>query len=374
MGVRPEQVKAYVHQARANLIAEREARTTDCLTIRRQLDEARGAARRKAKIRRHLRSCAGCRSYAGQQSDGRRGLLGLFPLPALLSLHRRTLGPLLPRHGLAAPPASRSPLAAQVAELGGGGGLAMAAKMLVGIVLLGAGAKVGTSAVEHVRSGPGVPQGRDLAPLSSVPLGSAGQRAALSASATAAGTRGKGGGSPSNRLGTGVTGTTGTSILRNDAGVLGPHAAGGGSVAASNRSATVTESPGRKAHGGGPSGGKGAEVQNPGKGAHGKGEEVHGKSEAPHGKSEEAPGHSEAPYGKGEEAPAKSETPHSKSEVAPGKGEAPHGKSEEAAPHGKSEEALGPSEAPHGRSEAAPGTSEPGGGGGEEAHAKGSGL
>ena len=52
--VRPEQVKAYVYQARSNLVAEREALSADCRDIREELATARGSALRKSRLRRHL--------------------------------------------------------------------------------------------------------------------------------------------------------------------------------------------------------------------------------------------------------------------------------------------------------------------------------
>ncbi|MCW3020538.1 MAG: polymerase, sigma-24 subunit, subfamily, partial [Solirubrobacterales bacterium] len=44
LGVRAAQVKAYVYQARSNLISERDARDADCRAIRRELADARGPA------------------------------------------------------------------------------------------------------------------------------------------------------------------------------------------------------------------------------------------------------------------------------------------------------------------------------------------
>ncbi len=56
-------VKALVFQARESLLATRLARETACEEIRRQLAVARGAALRRATLRRHLRDCASCRQY-----------------------------------------------------------------------------------------------------------------------------------------------------------------------------------------------------------------------------------------------------------------------------------------------------------------------
>ena len=88
LGLRPEQVKALVYQARSSLISERTARDADCSEIREELASARGAALLKGKLRRHVRSCPDCRTYA----DGvrrRRGVGAFLPLLPWLSLKFR---------------------------------------------------------------------------------------------------------------------------------------------------------------------------------------------------------------------------------------------------------------------------------------------
>ena len=59
LGLRPEQVKALVYQARSSLISERSARDADCREIREELDTARGAALLKGKLRKHVRALPG---------------------------------------------------------------------------------------------------------------------------------------------------------------------------------------------------------------------------------------------------------------------------------------------------------------------------
>ena len=62
IGCPPGKVKALVFQARSSLIAERDARGTDCDEIRRQLEVARGGMLRRGLLRRHLRLCEPCRA------------------------------------------------------------------------------------------------------------------------------------------------------------------------------------------------------------------------------------------------------------------------------------------------------------------------
>ncbi|HEX7610903.1 MAG TPA: RNA polymerase sigma factor, partial [Solirubrobacteraceae bacterium] len=64
LGVRSEQVKAYVFQARSNLISDKHAREEDCEAIRQELASARGAALLRGRLRRHVRACPDCRLYA----------------------------------------------------------------------------------------------------------------------------------------------------------------------------------------------------------------------------------------------------------------------------------------------------------------------
>ncbi len=63
LGVPRAKVKALVFQARASLIATREARHTDCADIRSELATQRGADLRRGHLRRHLRECSGCRAF-----------------------------------------------------------------------------------------------------------------------------------------------------------------------------------------------------------------------------------------------------------------------------------------------------------------------
>ncbi len=91
MGVRPAQVKAFAYQARTNLIAERHAREADCAEIREELAAAHGAGRLKGPLRRHLRSCEGCRTYQRGLRHQSRALGALFPVVPSLALKTRAL-------------------------------------------------------------------------------------------------------------------------------------------------------------------------------------------------------------------------------------------------------------------------------------------
>ncbi len=159
LGVRTEQVKAFVYQARSNLVSERKARETDCREIREELATARGTALLRGRLRRHVRSCADCRVYADGVARQRRHLGALMPLVPSLMLRYRALEDALgigtadpaTYAGGAAIGASVAGTAAQVA---GGGVKALAVKMAAGMAALGASAGVGAS----VLSGPVTPE------------------------------------------------------------------------------------------------------------------------------------------------------------------------------------------------------------------------
>jgi RNA polymerase sigma factor (sigma-70 family) len=89
--VRPDQVKAYVFQARSNLIAEREARERSCAEVREELANARGTALLKRGLRRHVRRCPACRDYADAVARQRRALALLLPVTPTLALRGAAL-------------------------------------------------------------------------------------------------------------------------------------------------------------------------------------------------------------------------------------------------------------------------------------------
>jgi len=152
LGVEAEQVKAYIYQARSNLISDRRAREADCCEIREELATARGAALLRGRLRRHLRSCADCRVYANGVTRQRRQLGALLPFAPSLMLKYRALEGAL---GIgAADPATYAggaalggAVAGTAAEIAGGGVKALAVKMAAGAALLGASAGVGATVI-----------------------------------------------------------------------------------------------------------------------------------------------------------------------------------------------------------------------------------
>ena len=66
IGVPAGKVKALVFQARTELMAERDARSTPCNTIREELAVARGGSLRRGPLRRHLKHCEPVRPTASR--------------------------------------------------------------------------------------------------------------------------------------------------------------------------------------------------------------------------------------------------------------------------------------------------------------------
>lgn len=160
LGVRADQVKAYVYQARSNLISERRARETDCTEIREELAASRGGALLRGRLRRHVRGCADCRVYADGVARQRRQLNALLPLAPSLVLRHRVLEDVL--GGMAADPATYASGAAMggsvagaAVEVAGGGLKALAVKMAAGVAAVGASAGVGASVLTGPEAGPG---------------------------------------------------------------------------------------------------------------------------------------------------------------------------------------------------------------------------
>ena len=158
MGLRPEQVKALVYQARSSLISERTARDADCREIRDELDTARGAALLKGKLRKHVRACPDCRTYADGMSRRRRGVGAFLPLLPWLTLKLRTL-----QDALSSAPTEQLTYAggttlggtvAGAALVAGGPIKAIAVKVAAGAALLGLSTGLGapvlsTPSVQH---------------------------------------------------------------------------------------------------------------------------------------------------------------------------------------------------------------------------------
>ena len=92
LGCRREKVKALVFQARTALATGRAARDMPCGEVREQLEMLRGAALRRAVLRRHLRDCAGCREFRDRVARRRPALGLLLPLAPVAALKRAILG------------------------------------------------------------------------------------------------------------------------------------------------------------------------------------------------------------------------------------------------------------------------------------------
>jgi RNA polymerase sigma factor (sigma-70 family) len=92
LGIPREKVKALVFQARESLVASRSARDTACSEIREQISCGRGAALRRANLRRHLRDCQGCREFRAEVERQRRRFGLLLPLGPSLALKEAVLG------------------------------------------------------------------------------------------------------------------------------------------------------------------------------------------------------------------------------------------------------------------------------------------
>ena len=168
LGVEADQVKAFICQARSNLISERTAREVDCREIREELATARGAALLRSRLRRHLRSCDDCRLYADGVASQRRHLGVLLPLVPSLMLKYRALENAMgiaaagDPGGYAGGAAVGGSVAAGAFEVAGGGLKALLLKVAAGVACLGAGAGAGAS----VLISPADPAGASRAPAS----------------------------------------------------------------------------------------------------------------------------------------------------------------------------------------------------------------
>lgn len=163
LGVPPSTVKSYIFQARATLTSERAARETDCHEIRAELVTARGAGLLRGRLRRHLRSCAGCRQYAHDVSHRRRELGALLPLLPTFALKRRVLDAAAGQAtgvGACVGGAGAGVTLSGAIELGGAGAKTLLAKVLIAATGLGAGASAGTLVLGVASSQPVGPGAR----------------------------------------------------------------------------------------------------------------------------------------------------------------------------------------------------------------------
>lgn len=206
LGVRPEQVKALVYQARSDLISERRAREVDCHEIREEISSARGSALLRGRLRRHVRSCEDCRSFAAGVSRQRRQLNGLIPFAPWLMWKLRALQETL-MSGITEPTAyaggaTLGGVGAGAALLAGGGVKAIAVKVMAGAAMLGLSTSVGAAVAPNqsiTRLAGDVAHVSGAASSTRGGAGHAGAPGTLSAS------------SPNARGATGATGATGLS-------------------------------------------------------------------------------------------------------------------------------------------------------------------
>jgi RNA polymerase sigma factor (sigma-70 family) len=128
-------VRGLIARARVALRDHAEASAMTCSVVRERLAAELDGRRRPAELRRHLRSCQGCRDFRSQARGDARALRGLAPDPAGgLTLVLAALAALRPR-----------------AALVGGGGLLAKSSMGAKAVTVGAACVVSFCGVEGAR-------------------------------------------------------------------------------------------------------------------------------------------------------------------------------------------------------------------------------
>ena len=81
-----------VFQARESLAGWRRARETPCVEIREQLATARGAAFKRATLRRHVARCEGCAAFEAEVRRQRAAMAALLPVVPTVGLKAAILG------------------------------------------------------------------------------------------------------------------------------------------------------------------------------------------------------------------------------------------------------------------------------------------
>ncbi len=142
LGVRREKVKALVFQARESLASWRRARETPCVEIREQLATLRGAALKRAILRRHVARCEGCAAFAVEVRRQRAAMAALLPVVPTVGLKAAVLS----AAGIGAGGAGGG------ASLAGLGGVAkgVAAKVLLCAAVAGSAGSAGYVTVREV--------------------------------------------------------------------------------------------------------------------------------------------------------------------------------------------------------------------------------
>ncbi|WP_205699345.1 sigma-70 family RNA polymerase sigma factor [Conexibacter sp. SYSU D00693] len=157
-------VRTLVYQAKARLLADREALARPCEEVRAELATATGPALRRGPLRRHLRGCAGCRAFrAGlARQDAALGLVlpvsasaGL-PAAVLSALGVGGVGGVGAAGGVGGAAAATGAGAGAGAAAGGSGVLGSlgAAKTLAVVAAFGTGAAGGTVVLDEVTADP----------------------------------------------------------------------------------------------------------------------------------------------------------------------------------------------------------------------------
>jgi hypothetical protein len=135
-------VKALVFQARESLASWRRARETPCIEIREQLATLRGAALKRATLRRHVARCEGCRQFEGEVRRQRAAMAALLPVIPTAGLKASVLG----AAGVAAGAGSGASLAGL-----GGAAKGIAAKTMLCAAVAGGAGSAGYVAVHEVQ-------------------------------------------------------------------------------------------------------------------------------------------------------------------------------------------------------------------------------
>ncbi len=143
LGVRREKVKALVFQARESLASWRRARETPCAEIREQLATLRGAALKRATLRRHVARCESCQEFEAEVRHQRKALAAVLPIVPTAGLKGAVLASILDGGTAAAGGGG-----AAIAGLGAAKGLA--AKTMLCAAVAGSAGSAGYVAVHDI--------------------------------------------------------------------------------------------------------------------------------------------------------------------------------------------------------------------------------
>jgi RNA polymerase sigma factor (sigma-70 family) len=142
LGVRRDKVKALVFQARESLASWRRARETPCVEIREQLATVRGAALKRATLRRHVARCEGCQEFEVEVRRQRVAMAALLPVIPTIGLKAAVLSAVGVSAGGAGGGASLAGL--------GGAAKGVAAKTLMCAAVAGSAGSAGYVTVREV--------------------------------------------------------------------------------------------------------------------------------------------------------------------------------------------------------------------------------